>query len=670
MKQCQVKTDNGTVLNAVYVVKSVEKIVTSHYVSGSSICINAEYPADLQPRNREGIVMVSQVSKMSRDLRPDELSASIFLNQGAPVVRPDGIVLNGNGRSIAVSYAYRAGLPSADKYKRYLVDHAGDFGFTANQITAISQPILVREIVDDLDDGLIDEIIHSTVGGSVMSTFEQAKIDAAKLSVADFAHYDDESNGDLTAYKNDAFVGAVLWRIAKDTERALYWNANGKLTRAAIERVRNAIFALAYQDDGLIDKMTLSNDDGARNISNALIIAAPKFAKLRLQCREGIYRSYDMAPILSRAIARFNYVRSTNEFKSVKQFLETTPLFDPEPVEVANIMRFFDANKRSQKIIVMFLQNIIGVIKSQGNPNQESLAGFEHESLSIEDVVSTAIFKTNEFKAGGCDILSTIVISDDIVESDKTNAIDNAQNVDIDNADKSAEAVDSVKSIIINQLSTDKPVDTDEISALTSVDALLNQVHSIVTEIENVVCEIGLNNILADFNAAFTTTVYPPRAQRRSPDQQIKPLRGMVGRRRKIDKVKMVLSDAQTLIEQINTIATEYHIDVPDKPSVEYPPRAERTRKGKSEQPFFNRLKGFVGRKRESKLRVDDTRVVGDNTVAIVNDGVIKVKVKPNGYGGRDYYAYDYSVGSAIKIPALTLKGYADRGCNIVFYTD
>ena len=277
---------------------------------------------------------------MSRDLRPDELAASIFLNQGAPVVRSDGIVLNGNGRSIAVSYAYRAGLPSADKYKRYLVDHAGDFGFTANQITAISQPILVREIVDDLDDGLIDEIIHSTVGGSVMSTFEQAKIDAAKLSVADFAHYDDESNGDLTAYKNVSFVGAVLWRIAKDTERALYWNANGKLTRAAIERVRNAIFALAYDDDGLIDKMSLAVDEGSKNISNALIIAAPKFAKLRLQCREGIYRSYDMAPILSRAISRFNYVRSTNEFKSVKQFLETTPLFDPEPVEVANIMRF------------------------------------------------------------------------------------------------------------------------------------------------------------------------------------------------------------------------------------------------------------------------------------------------------------------------------------------
>ena len=407
MKVCQVKTDNGTVLNAVYAVKSIKHVAASHYVNGSSMCTNPEYPDGLQPRNRSAIMMVAQISKMAQTLRPDELTASVFLNQGAPIIREDGIVLNGNGRLIAISYAYRTDLPSAAKYRKYIVDHAADFGLTANEISSIAQPILVREIVDEIDDGLIDEIIHSTVGGSSMSAFEQAKIDASRLTIADFADYDEESNGDLTSIRNQSFVGTIIWRLAKDVERNQYFNAQGKLTKNAVDRARNAIFALAYHDDGMLDKMTLSNDEGAQNISKAMIIAAPKFAKLTLQQRDGVFFDYDTASILSRAIDRYNYVReSKKEWKSIEQFVEENEgaLVDPEPQSVKSLMLFFSRNKRSQKNITNLLKGIIKVIKQQGSPCQETLAGFEHDPLDIDGVIDQAIKITDSAINGGMEL--------------------------------------------------------------------------------------------------------------------------------------------------------------------------------------------------------------------------------------------------------------------------
>jgi len=64
---------------------------------------------------------------------------------GMPVVNQDGIVLGGNGRTMAAMIAYSEG-DQAQKIRDYLKDNAKLFGFTARQIAKVPYPFLVRRI--------------------------------------------------------------------------------------------------------------------------------------------------------------------------------------------------------------------------------------------------------------------------------------------------------------------------------------------------------------------------------------------------------------------------------------------------------------------------------------------------------------------------------------------
>lgn len=62
---------------------------------------------------------------------------------GPPVVTEDGIVLGGNGRSMALQLHYAQGGQSAADFLR---DHAGLFGFSRAQVEALPDPVVVRVI--------------------------------------------------------------------------------------------------------------------------------------------------------------------------------------------------------------------------------------------------------------------------------------------------------------------------------------------------------------------------------------------------------------------------------------------------------------------------------------------------------------------------------------------
>lgn len=394
------KTDDGSAVQATYAVIPISELVISHKFTGSSVSVNADYPAELQPRNRESFILTTQVYKMARTLDPAMLVASLNLNQGAPVIRADGVVLNGNGRAMAIALAYSQGYDTGKGYRQYLIDHAADFGLTSKEVSAVKNPALVRVVDGTLDDILMDSVIHSTVGGSDMSGLETANDDAARLTIADFKEYDEATGGDLTDKRNTGFVGRIIGRLVKDNERARYYQTNGGLTVDAVERTKRALFALAYGDDGMLEKMSASTDEGAKNISNALIAVVPNFAKLNLQTAAGVYRKYETAEPLMTAVKRYEYVRKS-EYKSVEQYFNQMATLDRESVEVENIMRFFNENKRNHKWIKAFLMNIITVIKRQGKPVEMTLVSIpEHKPLTLEEVIAEAIKRTNDEKNG------------------------------------------------------------------------------------------------------------------------------------------------------------------------------------------------------------------------------------------------------------------------------
>ena len=366
-----VVTDSGKEIRVRYRVVPASRVITSH--DAETMTPNKAYPHELQPRDRQRVSMQEQVTTMANELRPADLGAGRNLNQGAPIIRKDGVVLNGNGRAMAIQKATTAGGDKATAYRKYIFEHSKEFGISRSNLSQMRKYMLVREVVDDIDTDTMQDIIGSTAGGSRMGASEQAKADAKKIRPRDLERYVDNEQGDLTTAANRDFVAGVLYRIVGKNERNAYTDEHGNVNADGIQRVKRALFSLAYNDNGLIDKMAESTDDNIRNVSRGLMSAAPAFARVNLAVKDGQAYEYDAAKTISDAVKHLDALR--REGKPVKDYLNEQSMFSEyqDTDEVREVLRFLDENKRSGKKIGIFLNDMARSILEQGSPNQTSL---------------------------------------------------------------------------------------------------------------------------------------------------------------------------------------------------------------------------------------------------------------------------------------------------------
>ena len=381
-----VVTDSGKEIRVRYLVVPASRVITSH--NAETMTANKAYPQELQPRDRQRVSMQEQVTTMANELRLADLGAGRNLNQGAPIIRKDGVVLNGNGRAMAIQKATAAGGDKATAYRKYIFEHSKEFGLSRVDIAQVRKYMLVREVVDDIDADTMQDIIGSTTGGSRMGASEQAKADAKKIKPRDLERYVDNEQGDLTTAANQDFVAGILYRIVSKNERNAYTDEHGNVNADGIQRVKRALFLLAYDDDGLIDKMAESTDDNIRNVSRGLMNAAPAFARVNLAVADGQAYPYNADKTVSEAVKRLDALRS--EGKPVKDYLNEQSMFSEyqDTDEMRDVLRFFDDNKRSGKKIGIFLNDIANSIMMQGDPNQTSLMNGERATLG--DIIKTS----------------------------------------------------------------------------------------------------------------------------------------------------------------------------------------------------------------------------------------------------------------------------------------
>ena len=366
-----VVTDSGKEIRVRYLVVPASRVITSH--NAETMTANKAYPQELQPRDRQRVSMQEQVTTMANELRPADFGAGRNLNQGAPIIRKDGVVLNGNGRAMAIQKATAAGGDKATAYRKYIFEHSKEFGLSRVNLAQVRKYMLVREVVDDIDADTMQDIIGSTAGGSRMGASEQAKADAKKIRPRELIYYVDNEQGDLTTAANQDFVARVLYRIVGKNERNAYTDEHGNVNADGIQRVKRALFSLAYNDNGLIDKMAESTDDNIRNVSRGLMSAAPAFARVNLAVKDGQAYEYDAAKTISDAVKHLDALR--REGKPVKDYLNEQSMFSEyqDTDEVREALRFLDENKRSGKKIGIFLNDMARSILEQGSPNQTSL---------------------------------------------------------------------------------------------------------------------------------------------------------------------------------------------------------------------------------------------------------------------------------------------------------
>ena len=383
-KETEVYTDSGKSIPVQYRVVSADDLIASH--DASALEINPGYPSALQPRDRERVVMRQQVERMSNTLRPEELGEGRNLNQGAPLIRSDGVVLNGNGRTIAIARAQARNKERAAAYRDYLMENAETFGLSREAVERVDNPVLVREVQGDISADTMNDIIGSTTGGSRMGASENAQADADKLTHTVMDTYVPNEKGDLTTAANRDFVAGVLHKVVGQGELNAYLDKDGHVNADGIQRVKRALFAAAYGDDEIVAKMAESTDDDTRNVSNGLMAAAPMMA--RLSVKKDVPYMRELRDAIADAVKQLDTLRASGE--SVKDYLGAQALFSEheDSAEMRAILSFLDENKRSGKRIGNYFTHIAESLDGMENPTDSDL--FETQLPSLMDVLEEA----------------------------------------------------------------------------------------------------------------------------------------------------------------------------------------------------------------------------------------------------------------------------------------
>lgn len=381
---------NDAGFDATYKIVPAGDITASH---NTNYAVNDLYPAEYQPRDRNRPQMRGQVEKMTKGMKPELLAESQFVNEGAPVVNNSGVVLNGNGRVMAVQKAYKgltdAHKKSAKAYKDYLVSIAPSLGIAPEKVQSMDHPVLVRQAADDADTSAI---INSTEGGAKLGGAEQAKADADRLKLSTLERFVDNGTGEFMNPSNREFRRAAASDVFSDAEGNSVFNDKGDLSPTGAFRIRNAIFAKAYNDNYLLTQLSEATDNNSKNIMNAMIAAAPEVAKVNEGIKEGnLYPDYDISDVITKTAKTIMSLR--NEGKPLSFHLQETSLFSQGESEAERlVLEFIERNKFKSRTIADMYKGACDRIFAVGSPKQSKLFdSTEAPRISLENIISNAI---------------------------------------------------------------------------------------------------------------------------------------------------------------------------------------------------------------------------------------------------------------------------------------
>lgn len=381
---------NDAGFDATYKIVPAGDITASHDMN---YAVNDFYPAEYQPRDRNRPQMRGQVEKMTKGMKPELLAESQFVNEGAPVVNNSGVVLNGNGRVMAVQKAYKgltdAHKKSAKAYKDYLVSIAPSLGIAPEKVQSMDHPVLVRQAADDADT---NAIINSTEGGAKLGGAEQAKADADRLKLSTLEQFVDNGTGEFMNPSNREFRRAAASDVFSDAEGNSVFNEKGDLSPTGAFRIRNAIFAKAYNDNYLLTQLSEATDNNSKNIMNAMIAAAPEVAKVNEGIKNGtLYPDYDISDVITKTAKTIMSLR--NEGKPLSFHLQETDLFSQGESEAERlVLEFIERNKFKSRTIADMYKGACDRIFSVGSPKQSKLFDSkEAPRISLENIISNAI---------------------------------------------------------------------------------------------------------------------------------------------------------------------------------------------------------------------------------------------------------------------------------------
>lgn len=372
-------TEAGVRLEGQYALMDVDSLVTSH---DANLRQNPAYPQELQPRARDRAASEMQISGIVGKLDPARLGLSADAATGAPIVGADGLVESGNARTIALKRVYQANGQKAADYKNFLRDNYSLFGIDPTKIETMDKPVLVRVRSTPVNRAEFARQANAPTVAA-MSPSEQAKSDAARIDSLEDLQPDEQ--GDFQTSRD--FIRRFMARLPM-TEQAGMVDAGGALSAAGYARVRNAVLAKAYGDSPVLLRMVESMDDNLRNVSKALMAAAPKVAQMRQAVAAGQRFDADITPDLMAAVEELSRLKDAGT--SIQDALAQAGMFgDKYSQETRDLLLFLADNIRRPRRMADFIVAYMDALDAAGDPNQGSLLG-DTEAPAKADLMAAA----------------------------------------------------------------------------------------------------------------------------------------------------------------------------------------------------------------------------------------------------------------------------------------
>ena len=408
-KENVVKTAKGTKIATGFTVIEAEQLIASHDINGN---VNPEYPQLFQPRDRSRDSSIAWIKKTAQQIDPDSLGRTSRADSGAPIVGKDRVVESGNGRTMALQEAYRAG--AAEEYREWLIAEAEYFGLSPERVRAMKAPVLVRVRTTDIDRRVF-AIEANQDDKLTMTGSEKARADADRLDMALLARLGDDGN--LLAASNRDFVTGFLQSLG-DTEAAQYMTNDGKPTGALIARIQAAVFAKAYSDDRLLELTADASRPEVANILDALNAAAPEFILARSadaagtqalagQLADGVEKSLDQQAV-DAIIQATNLVRKVRaEGGSVEEAINQMGLFGDVPPATAAMALFISTNNRSAKRLGVAFRAMAEFVRIEAERGQTVDMFGENQQASLQQILEAANRKLDQEYGEGAFAIAT-----------------------------------------------------------------------------------------------------------------------------------------------------------------------------------------------------------------------------------------------------------------------
>lgn len=357
-----VRTPSQTKAKVEYKISEAKDLKTS---------FDPDYNKDIghQPRDTTRAASRQRVEARKADMDPESMGPSVTAGDGAPITR-DGHAVTRNHGLQALKENYSGGKsPKAAEYKNWVAENAGLAGMSPDDVHGMDQPVLHRDLKENWDHSQVKKFADEA---NMSST--------ARMSEPELAR---QMSKGLTGSKmgrfkvNDAGVpdAEFVRDMVKDLpveEQGEFQQRNGEVSQKGVRLVRNAVFERAYTNTGALETMAESTNPQVKNITNAMLNAAPEFARLADAVESGDAYPLHVGAEVGRAMETIERLRQ--EKKSVPDYLKQGDMMGKDPA-VQVLLHVFSEESRRPTVIRDTLKNYAQAVFQLGKPNQGGLFG-------------------------------------------------------------------------------------------------------------------------------------------------------------------------------------------------------------------------------------------------------------------------------------------------------